>query len=181
MSEREKAISYLDDLDNRLEALIQKVSVLHMGHLNVQPENGGWSILQILDHLRQSEALCLRYIKYKIDNKAVFPRAGMRASIRSYILNKRLRSPRKMKAPNLNGLSPKHSEVNFEKTTSDWLQNRKDLRELLSSIDESLYKKAVYKHPGLGKLSIRQMLSFYSVHFDRHLKQLNNVIKQVTQ
>ncbi len=69
--------------------------------------------------------------------------------------------------------------MSFKVIKSEWMIERKVLVDYLESLDDKYFHLQVYKHPLAGRISILYMISFFSLHLNRHKKQINNMIKQL--
>ena len=71
------------------------------------------------------------------------------------------------------------TDIRFWEVLKRWKDNRAELQEFLDNLPSHLLKTELYKHPFAGKMSLKNMLVFFNLHFKRHRKQLNKVLKEV--
>ena len=57
-----------------------------------------------------------------------------------------------------------------KKLRETWLKSRKSFQELVSSLDESILKKGILRHPIAGRIDINMTLQFIKMHFHHHRK-----------
>jgi hypothetical protein len=162
----------LDDLHSELKALPDEV-------LNRKPGPGQWSALQNMHHLMISEQLSERYVRKKLSFNTPIPNAGIAGAVRIFLLNFYLHLPFKFKAPKIVGDEALPDNTTLEETLSAWRANRQSLRELLAGLPDGHIRKALYKHPFAGKLSLAEMLYFFEFHFRRHRNQIRRALDAV--
>lgn len=163
--------SRLNEMDQSLAKMVAHLETLDSAKLHRKPE-GKWSPAQIFQHLHDSEIGTLGYLENKInDDKGDVPAGGLGAKLRSYLLSRALRNQKKKyKAPKVLGELSESPDFNSLKT--DYLEARRKLRNLLSKLEKKDLKKAYFKHPVAGRLTIVQTLGFLEDHFERHFEQI---------
>ena len=55
------------------------------------------------------------------------------------------------------------------------------MKKKLDSLPNEYLNKLVYKHPSVGRLTLKQMLTFFRTHINRHEKQINRLIQNATE
>ena len=168
-----------DRLQKSMVDLLEKIKDQPDTVLNTKPENGGWSVLQVVYHLVLVEEASLAYVKKKLSYGDDIPKAGIKQAFRSQYLNYFIRTPIKVKAPTLVNESQMPEDIRFWEVLKKWKDNREELKEFLDQMPDKLLKTELYKHGLVGKLTPRNMLLFFEGHFNRHLKQINKVLKEV--
>ncbi len=120
----------------------------------------------------------MAYVKKKLSFNPSLPAAGLGTHIRTWLLCQSLKSPFKFKAAK--GVQtenlPRHTEL--VELEQEWLILRDNMASYLHSLDRKWEGKSIYKHPLAGRLSIPQMLQFFQCHFDRHARQIRNIMDQ---
>ncbi|MCP3933286.1 MAG: DinB family protein [Bacteroidetes bacterium] len=171
----------LNNMDNDLIALLNKLESYSDTSLNKKPDAESWSVLQILHHLIRSEGLSKKYVEKKLSFKPKLNRPGLSNIFRNFLLKSYLNVPIKFKAPK--GVSTPHlPESSDIKSTKDiWLNQRKELRQYLKTIPSEMIGKEIYKHPIAGRLTLPQMLDFFQTHYERHKKQLEKTLEITSQ
>ena len=161
----------LDKLDLSLEEMIAFLDGLDAHQLHRKPKDK-WSAAQVFEHLYDSEKGTTGYLKKKLQApSSEVPSGGIRAFISSIVLKRALRSRKnQFRVPKV--LSDISEKPNYAELKKSYLATRKELRELLSTIDSKHSKKAYFKHPRAGRLTVGQTLGFLKDHFDRHFDQI---------
>jgi hypothetical protein len=175
--------SNLSHLFSELEldrnTIVEKLDTLDQKWLVFKPDSSAWSILQVCHHLIVSEELSLQYLNKKLQNDPDIPQAGLGSIIRSFLLNFALYLPIRYSAPSRVSKFPENLEwVDLKKR---WENVREGMKTILDNIPEKYVKKLVYKHPSIGRLTLKQMLSFFRTHINRHEKQINRLILSSTK
>lgn len=173
-----QTLNRLKKINGQIARIYEHLEEYPEAYLNTQINEGKWSVLQIMEHLRVTEQQSLDYIKKKMHYTSDFKEAGLRSKYNSWILNKLIDSPKKMKAPKIEGLSPVFKSYRLKESKDSFLTLRKDLYHYLDQLDEDLFTKAIYKHPAIGRLNFIQMIEFFSRHIKRHLKQIKKITAQ---
>lgn len=159
---------------NKLTLALQDIFALTKGldtaALNQPMESGKWSAGQTLWHVIRAMELSLDYLQFKLAQPHQFSNAGIGTNIRSFLLNRNLRSRRKFKAPAATANVPEQT------TQAALLQYQetqlKRLSAILETFPQALLRKEVYKHPVAGRITLRQMLQFMTAHTFHHAMQL---------
>lgn len=151
-------------------ALIESWPVERLSH---QPE-GGWSALQVTEHLIASEYGTLQYLQKKtlapVDSLEMSDEATAEASRK---LNLALKSDLKWKAPGV--LAPPSGKHGLETLIHQWDDLRKGWERLLNGIDEGYLHRQVFRHPVAGRLDLLQTLSFVEHHIHHHVHQIKRI------
>ena len=166
----------LDQMDEELNLLLKQLKRYNDDQLNRPPKKGGWSVIQIMRHLMLSEKYSLAYIKKKSQDPSQLKKIDLKSRMRSASLQLYLRFPMKRKAPEMVAELPEYST--FWETAKQWKEQRAELRQFIGDLPKDIYKTQLYKHPGLGRISLSNMLQFFFQHFKRHNRQIRRIIKQ---
>lgn len=172
-------LAYLDQLDQDLAALFEKLEIYDASHLNKRPADGGWSALQVLHHLILAETASLGYVKKKLSFNPVLDKAGLRAAWRLFVVDFYFRLPIKFKAPEGVDSNALPEKSDMAPTKGQWQAQRQQLRQFLSHLSEEHFDRELYKHPFAGKMTLLQMLRFFRMHIKRHESQIDRVLKEV--
>ena len=161
----------LNGLDHSLEEMIAFLDGLDTEQLHRKPNNK-WSAAQVFEHLHDSEKGTMAYLKKKLQAPpSEVPSGGIKAFISSIILKRALRSRKnQFRVPKV--LSDISEKPDYTELKKSYLDTRKEMRKLLSTIDSKHSKKAYFKHPRAGRLTVGQTLGFLEDHFDRHFDQI---------
>ena len=166
-------------LEKKLSALEQELTKLPAEQLSKRPKLGAWSVLEVLHHLKIAEAGSQRYIEKKLSYNSELPNTNLQSEARSLFLTVFNRFPLKFKAPKAVNEANFPKDIPFSQIMEDWKVQRQNLHDYLNSLDASLFKKQVYKHPLGGRLSLTNMLQFFDSHFDRHYQQIQRTLRAV--
>lgn len=132
--------------------------------------DGGWSALEVIDHLMRAEEGSLTYIGKKMIDPASIANAGIGSKLRSMALRIALRLPLRYRAPILVA-SPKSAE-SLTDAISRWDQIRKAMGELIEEFPEELQGRAVFRHPVAGRIDLLETMRFHRAHLARHRGQI---------
>ena len=168
----------LKKMDQRLESLLDQLSSYDHTQLNRQPADGGWSALQVMNHLILAEEGSLKYVKKKLSFDPKLEKAGFFSAWRIFLLDFFFKLPFKYKAPPGVGNDALPAESDFKEVSERWRSGRKALREYLDSLSPDLLKMSIYKHPFAGRMSLEGMVQFFDGHFERHRKQIVRVVRE---
>ena len=146
--------------------------------LNWQPESDRWSIIQVLEHLYQSESVALRFISAFDFERSDF-KLGMGAFLRARLTMLALRLPLRFRKPvSLPGPSPSgtmESGILFR----EWDAVLAAFNAFLESFPKDRINRFVFKHPLAGRFNLPQALGFLNAHLKHHFFQIDR-IKQNT-
>lgn len=159
------------------DALLKKCSELTFEELNTPISEGKWSIAQILAHINLSINNSLNYLNKKLQKPELIPNANLSTKFRSLLLNWALKSDIKFKAPK--GIDIVPEKIPFDDIQSEWIKQNRNLLSILENFPESLLKKAVFRHPVVGRITLNNMLEFMHFHIDHHQKQINRQLSGI--
>jgi uncharacterized damage-inducible protein DinB len=162
----------LSHLDEELETLLTDLQQYDSVQLNRAPAVDSWSATQVLHHMLLSEKFSQQYCEKKLSFKPELKKAGLLATARVYFVDGYLRSPLKVKAPQMIGTSALPKEDELANIAKLYRAQRQDLQRFLEEVDEVYLDREVYKHPFGGRMSLAGMLDFLRSHFRHHRKQL---------
>ena len=171
--------SRLRNLDKKLVDLFEDLKDYTDSTLDLSPKEGAWSVLEIMQHLMLAERTSLNYIQHRIKEEPVFDKAGVGASLRSFVLKSAMSIPLKYKAPFATGKDAFMSNPTFWEVAKEWRTDRTTLKDFLTNLPAEFYDKAIYKHPRVGHVSLNGMITFHDKHFDRHLKQIKRTLDAI--
>ncbi len=163
-------------IEEERNAFLNELSKISNEALNKKSSQNAWSVLEVVEHLIKSEHYSLKYIEKKMSFNPSFETSGMKTSFRYFVLKVSMWSPFSIKAPV--AVSQFSSDSDFEDLKSKWGNEREKLKLFLEFFSSDLLDKEVYKHPAVGKITIPQMLKFFSLHFNRHKKQVFRTLEK---
>lgn len=143
--------------------------------LRFKPNPDHWNLLQVLRHLVTAEQQSWKYVQRKLDIHEKMIPVGFSSTLRSLILKIALKLPLKFKAPKISQIQ--EDAPDYKTMKSEWETVRRELEQIITSADDELLSKALYKHPRAGLLNIPQMLDFIHVHIKHHQKQIARIMR----
>ena len=163
----------LNDHTNRIFKEMEKYSE---DVLQKQPDTHSWSASQNVVHLIKAERASLQYIQKKMahsdENEA--RSAGVRSFFRFAALKIVLAIPAiKFKAPSY--IEPLEVK-DLKSLQREWADLRGEYQKNLEKLSPKWIQAELWKHPLVGKMSVNQMLSFFTDHVDRHARQIKRTL-----
>ena len=172
VKERENLTRELRNLDLQTQSILTKLADYSDEVLSILPDPGVWSVMQVLTHVMMSERLSLQYVRKKLSFKPELKKSGLLAACRLLLLKWSQYIPIRFKAPK--GLQTEDLPVfsSLTELRTQWHKDRHKLHQFFAEADDSLFSKEVFRHPIAGRLSLIQMVSFFSIHLQRHVVQI---------
>lgn len=160
-------------LDNQLKSIFDELGDFPIENIKKNTRNS-WSIEEHLYHCYLVEKLSLSYIQKKTlyPQKLISP--GLTPCVRFYLLKFILFCKVKLKAPKVVSSFPEFIAIN--QLYVEWTAVRSSLDQIILSLPEETLKKGIFKHPVIGRLSMRLTLKFFKFHFNHHLNTLRNIL-----
>ncbi len=165
---RAAALYQLERIDQELDALFRQLAAYDNATLNQRPADGGWSVMQVLQHLLLAETASLAYVRKKISFKPALKKAGFRAAWRVLVVKAYFRMPVRFKAPKGVDDAALPEEADYAETEQQLRNSRAALKKYLLQLPDAYFDREVYKHPAAGRMSLRGMLEFFGMHVRRH-------------
>lgn len=165
-----KLNSRIDALEQKRLAMFDKLAGYDHVALNRKPSAEAWSAIQTVEHMMVVEMAAISYVKKKSLDKNAVKKTGVKEWFRSLMLDSYLRSPKKFPAPS--SVVPVLKQASLPEVQKQWNSARKDMRETIASMPEELLDHGWFKHPAVGMLNFKQMLTFMEAHYDRHENQV---------
>lgn len=157
-------------------AIIAQVNELTDEDFMRVPQNGGWSISQVINHIIISEFGTTSYMSKKLLGLPDLKSTGIKNSFNANALKLALKSNKKFKAPKV---LPDPDNASISITINKWEKVRKGLLNMLETMPSEATKKAIFKHPVAGYLNPEQTAGFLQTHVAHHSKQINNLINEI--
>ena len=159
-----------------VQKLLEEMQSYDDALLNRRPESGGWSALQVMEHLILSETLSLQYVRKKIGYGGTFEKRGLNSIWRSFLLWAYLGTPIKFKAPALVAEDKLPEQSSLADVRTRWETLRAEWTQFLEKLPPELIDRAIYKHPVAGRLGWPETIAFFNIHFNRHRKQIRRTL-----
>ncbi|RED99436.1 DinB family protein [Marinoscillum furvescens] len=164
-------------LKSRKEALYKQLHDLSTEQLQWQPASNQWSIAQVLHHLNFSERTSLAYCKKKILAGEDLPDRSFVRTMRIHAYYLILKSKYKIKAPAV--VEAPGNEFDLAALHAEAQQNSADLEDFINSYPDRFLKKAIYRHPLAGRITLPQMIRFLDTHVIHHRHQINDRLSRL--
>lgn len=171
-----KKINQLEELKKEYLDVLSKYS---QEQLNLQFEEGEWSLSQVVHHIIGSETGTGKYIHQKLKEIDTQDSTGLKNKMNSIALATALKSSKKFKVPKV--LGEPENGFTYEELKTSWDENRARLIETVNRIPEKEHKKVIFKHPVAGPFNISQTLDFLINHLVHHKHQLKKIDKQLNK
>ena len=167
----------IDRLNHKLNNLSNQLEVIEESLLQTKPKPEKWSIVKILQHLVIAESQSIRYISKKTLDISKLEPVTIKSKWRELKLRSYLRLPFPVPAPK--GVQPPEDmNLSYQETIEKYRETRKKAEELLTSLEPVVWTMQIQKHPLVGRISLQGTLDFFELHFDRHKKQIDEILKQ---
>ena len=151
---RAALLEQLDQLDTDLQSLFKELEGYSYEQLNEQPAPYSWCATQVLQHLLHSEMYSRQYCQKKLSFSPTLADAGLMDKMRTALVSGYFALPLKLEAPKAISTDALPRESSLADVRQSYAEQRKELREFLSTVDDQYVGKVVYKHPFAGRLSL---------------------------
>ena len=159
---------YADQIIARLKNIDPEI-------LQHKPDPMTWSPIQVLDHLVLAERLSNGYIHKKYNAIESLPDVGLKQKLAVKAMAIAQKSPKGYQAPKY--VSQPNGDQTLDEVAASWKEEQKVLADFLDSYPGKYLKRALYKHPFIGRLSLAQMMDVHLMHIKRHEKQIDGRIQ----
>lgn len=163
----------LSNFEDSKSALLLLVQDINDKDLNTKINESEWSLTQVLTHIIESEVGISKYLYKKSKDLSSLPSTTVTSWIKSKFLNRFLKSDKKRKAPKVVSNPP--NDFTFEELTQKWDEARSRLVNTINNLPKSAHSKAIFKHPVVGYLNIKQTVEFMTYHIDHHVYQVERI------
>jgi len=167
----------LQQLESATERLIQSAETLG-DQSHQSPGLGQWSAAQVVQHLLVSETGINQYLEKKVMAAEGLLHAGVGHFLRSRLLRLLLRVPfLRFKVPPMLAANTPATAPPLPELRQQWASVRRRLEHILSEYPDHLLRRAIFKHPRSGMLTITQTLDFMLDHVLHHQRQMERISK----
>jgi hypothetical protein len=171
MTEREKALNYLDETRDRL---LERARALSPEQMNLCAKSGGWTIAGILEHIVFVEGSALnvakRAVRQPLDPSLKSTRDGQDELLIQQVASR----AGKVYAP---PFAHPTGALPLESLIEQFIAARNETRAFASSVDADL-RKHFATHPALGALDCHQWLLIIGAHGERHRAQIDEILAE---
>ena len=167
----------LDKFDTLNKELVAQFTLIksNLELIDHQPKPHKWSIGQHLYHLWLSESSIEAYIRKKTSYPDKLVSVSSFTGIKSHILLIVPKLGIKLKAPRMI-VDPIPKKVNLSELEIKWRTSRESFVTLLDELDHQTLKKAIFKHPFLGRINMDMTLDFMLFHSRHHYRAIKKII-----
>lgn len=137
------------------------------------PEDGGWSLTQVLNHLYLTQKGTLNFVGQQLEDNARLEKITWRERINALGLTYYLRSKKKFKAPSR--LPEPLNDTEFSVLKSKYEKLQAQCEDLASKFPNHKAKSKIFKHPRAGWLSITDVIDFMYNHWYHHQFQMQRL------
>ncbi len=152
---------------------MELVSAIEPGRLAAHPRPGKWSIQEIVEHLVLSEVGVFGDLA-QLGHQTPLPRRTRDRIL--YLLVMfilRFDIPVSVPSPAMN---PKGG-LSLAEVRVQWEANHDRLRAWVATSNQSLLDRPLFRHPVAGPMTTAQALRMLEVHLDRHVRQIDALVK----
>ncbi len=178
---KQKILDRLSRLNAKLDTELGGLAQYNQEQLDQSPGDGQWSAMHALQHLKMAEGYSHQYIRKKLSFNPDLNKVGLNTAWRTMVMAAFFKSPIKRKAPDAVNTNAFPEGVTLEQLRDEWKAQRQDLYAYIEAMDDHWMNKEVYKHPFAGRLGLDGLLTFFEMHFDRHVKQAKRAVHQVSK
>ena len=158
-------------MERQRTSLLNRLESFAAEQLAFRPGAGAWSVAEVVHHLVLVEEAFVRQSGLDASKRPATP--GMRAGAAYLAVIAVLRTGLRVKAPS-KAVVPTGA-VPLADSRGRWAATRADLRAFLETVSAPVLRRAVFKHPLAGWLTVPQGLGFLEVHVDHHLRQIARI------
>jgi hypothetical protein len=160
-------------IEQQKSAMLATVSAWPAELQALHPTNGGWSALEVLDHLVRVEV----GISAEVAKGLAQPqRLGIRDRVGFVFVERVFLSRRRVKVPQaVKELVLPGRDLGLGEIAARWERTRADLARLGREVEASGCRGGVFRHPVSGWMSFERVLRFLSAHMVHHGYQLERI------
>ena len=167
----------LTQYTNTVQTLLARLAQYDDVTLNRTPAAGGWSVLQVCEHLYRAEQNMLTQMAKKIEKADSFAPMTLSTKVKYGIMWTMFQIPTlRFKAPDF--VAQLHDSDTLANTTLAWQTTHAALAESLAALPAAHSRKALFTHPAIGRIDAAYMLRFMELHTQRHIVQIDKLLRQ---
>ncbi|MFE0504817.1 DinB family protein [Peribacillus butanolivorans] len=156
----------MEDIKKIRKELLEAVNNLSDEQLNAHPEEGRWSIIQVLNHLYLMERMITKRIADKLKSDESIPAEDKPIE---YTLNREV----KVSAPLF--VIPSEAFQTLDEVKNKLSESRQAFIQVVDSANEKDLEQKSFPHPLFKELSLKQWIPFVGLHEKRHLLQIEEL------
>lgn len=144
-----------------------------------RPSSEKWSPLEVAEHVYRVERGTLTVLERQVEKGESYSPIGAPSQTKLLGLLSALRSPLKFQAPTVKGLALEG--LSWDMIRDGWIATGDRWSALDEALPDHLTKRALFKHPRGGPLTMEGSLRFLIVHGQRHQRQLERRLPTRTE
>jgi len=173
MATRKALDEAFEKLELQRHGLIERIVKFPPQDLATPPAAGGWSVAQVITHMAMIEEGSLAYLRKKYTGDRHRP-VGAFSILGVLLLKVALASPIKFMAPATVAAVP---VLSFAEATARWDTVRHEMHSAYPTVKDEHLHHDLFKHPLVGRFDLVQALSFMHAHHQRHLGQIDRILR----
>ena len=158
-------------LDDRRKALLDELASVRPEDLAVRPAAGKWSILEIVEHLVVAEGVVFLDFPPVADLKARRRRWKHRFAYLVVFFVLRFGVRVQTPSPKMN---PEGGR-SLAELRRRWDENLARLRSYAAELDRGALRRALFRHPAVGPITLAQALTLDLLHLEVHSRQIRRL------
>lgn len=140
--------------------------------------NGGWSLIQVLNHLYLTQKGTINFLEKQIaDKNLLAEKITLRNRFNALFLARALKSNKKFKAPSR--LPEPLNDTDFGELKEKFEAMMANTMQIAEDFPKELENKKIFKHPRAGWLNIFDVLNFIHDHWYHHEYQMASLEKEL--
>ena len=161
-----------DHLERHKQRVVARLETLGPSQAHLCPQPGAWSALEVLDHLVKVELACLNAVRKTLPDGVSVPFA---ARCKAYGVIAAMRLPVRVKVPPQASAVVPDTSPEFATLAPLWAQVRRDMSELLDSLNPGQCERGLFRHPVSGWMTMPTAITFLTAHIRHHEYQLDRI------
>jgi len=158
-------------LEEKYGKLLQHLDTLTAEMLYVKAGPEKWSIAEVIEHLVMAEEDMLAQITGAAAAQTLDPQD--RSAKNYHIVIKVMTKDIPVDVPD-ESMEPQ-GQCSLEELLERWGDTRQKTRAYIDGINSADAGDLVYRHPFAGPLDMAETLRFIDVHFDNHMRHIDNI------
>ena len=166
-------------LEGRKQKMLDSVEGWPSEWLTYAPGRGGWSMLQVFDHLIRTERLVRETSERNVKQQQNRPSLPERWRAKLILLLFLL--PIRVRVPSAASFVHPESPVSLDYVRWVWSEERQLLYEFLRQQRDETLESTAMRHPVVGAMNLRDALRFIAVHLWHHDFQVFRLRRAISQ
>lgn len=158
-------------LDSGLDDLLTVLRGMTDEQRRYRPEPDAWSALEVAHHVFLAEKGTAAALEKHLGKPS--RRRGLKAKLGYLAVGAIFRFGIPVQNPS-KAVTPDPA-VSFEELERDWREVRRQMTDLVASMDDDAVGQAGLNHPIAGPMTVRETMAFLAGHLERHLKQMRRL------